>query len=616
MSKVYDNWERLVASALRREQLWQLFHEQSRSPSLHSSDLDSSFNLSSALYDVAESPKSLTKLDSFPFDLEDVLKVSGELLGKGTYGSTYKAEMDNGITIVVKRLNSASISESEFKRHMEIVGRVRHENVVALLAYYSSKDEKLMLYDHYGCSVSALLHGGSGENRAYVNWETRLMIAIGAARGISQIHRQNGGTLVHGDIKSSNIFLNSYQYGCVSNLGLASMIERSIKASSYHAPEVKNTLNLSQASDVYSFGVLLLELLTCKSLTSFKSVKRPRLIAEVFDVSLLNNPTIKKQMIKMFEIGLSCLAKSPKKRPKMFKVEEVMEYIGGISLVQKLVLFNYGYRVFDLENLLDAFAERLGIGMTGISYKLRLQNGTRIVVKRVTGVDVYDKDIRQHIKTIGRTRHENVAELKACYCYSSDEILLVYNYYNQDNVSTMLHGERSYAQDRAPLNWEARVKIAMGAARGIAHIHSRDNFKLVHGNIKASNIFLNKRQFGLVADLGLAKFKNSMNLSEYCAPEVTDTREASQASDVFSFGVFLLELVSRKSPEWILKDSKIMSPRELVDTELLQYQNMDAMVRLLRIAKNCVAIVPAERPKMAEVVNVLEDISGIARKSD
>ncbi|XP_073141917.1 probable inactive receptor kinase At3g08680 isoform X2 [Henckelia pumila] len=186
MSRTYDNWERLVAAVLKKEQLWQLFHQQSRSTSFCSdaSDLSSSFDLSSPIHDVpfdlswpgASSPHrklfedAVAKLRLLPklifisdfsldFVLEDVLRASSKLLGRGTFGSVYAASMDNGISIAVKRLKLLSILEQDFKKHMEIVGEIRHENVVPLRAYLSSKDEKLMLYDYYyKGSVSALLH--------------------------------------------------------------------------------------------------------------------------------------------------------------------------------------------------------------------------------------------------------------------------------------------------------------------------------------------------------------------------------------------------------------------------------------------------------------------------
>lgn len=94
------------------------------------------------------------------FDLEDLLRASAEVLGKGTYGTTYKAALEDATTVVVKRLKQVTVGKREFEQQMEMVGRIRHDNVAALRAYYYSKEEKLMVYDFYEqSSVSAMLHG-------------------------------------------------------------------------------------------------------------------------------------------------------------------------------------------------------------------------------------------------------------------------------------------------------------------------------------------------------------------------------------------------------------------------------------------------------------------------
>ncbi|KAL0298398.1 UNVERIFIED_CONTAM: putative inactive receptor kinase [Sesamum radiatum] len=665
MSAIYDNWERLVGAVLRKQQLWELFHDHSRSPSILSeaSDFSSSFNLSSRFHDLSfdfanESFASLRRVSvklvlisdfSPAFDVKDVCMASAELLGMGTFGSTFKAAMDNGLSIVVKRLSkSVSISEPEFKRHMDIVGKVRHENVVALRACYSCEDERLMLYDYYSKgSVHAFLHGQIVQEQSQFDWEARLRTAIGAARGIAAIHAQNGGKLAHGNIKASNIFLNPQQWGCVSDLGLANMIGTILTPTARcYAPEVKNTRDVSQASDVYSFGILLLELLTRKSPVHFpgpkavdlvklvSSVKSKERAAKVFDAELLTYATIRDQAVEMLQIGMTCVAKSIKKRPKM---SEVVLMLSGISTImlgshhvsvqRNLVFLEDANPTFDLEDMLRASAEVLGKGTFGTSYKAILEDGTTVVVKRLKDVTVTFDDFQQHMKVIGRIRHENVAELRA-YHFSSDEKLLVYDYYNQERLSALLHGKKDTG--KIPLGWKTRLKIAVGAARGIAHIHRQDGGKLVHGNIKSSNIFLDGQKYSIVSDAGLAKVTNPirrsiMRITGYCAPEVTDTRKVSQASDVYSFGVLLLELVSGRPPQWTTGDGEVILlvnwiqtllhnewTDEVIDVVLLKYKNEEeAMVQVLQIALNCVTIVPQRRPRMTEVVKLLEEISGI-----
>lgn len=282
------------------------------------------------------------------FDLEDLLRASAEVLGKGTFGTTYKAALEDSTTVVVKRLKE-SVGRKDFEQQMEVVGNIRHENVAPLRAYYYSKDEKLMVYDFYSQgSASLMLHAKRSADRIPLDWETRLRIAIGAARGIAHIHGQSGGKLVHGNIKSSNIFLNSQGFGCISDLGLTTIMSPIampiMRAAGYQPSEVTDSRKVSQATDVYSFGVLLLELLTGKSPTHatgttehvhlvrwVHSVVREEWTAEVFDVELLRYPNIEEEMVEMLQIGLSCVSRMPEQRPKMAEVVKMVEGIRRVN---------------------------------------------------------------------------------------------------------------------------------------------------------------------------------------------------------------------------------------------------------------------------------------------
>ncbi|KAM7255671.1 hypothetical protein ACFE04_008569 [Oxalis oulophora] len=282
---------------------------------------------------------------SLAFDLEDLLRASAEVLGKGVFGTTYRAALEDATTVVVKRLKEVVVPKREFEQHMEIVGGMRHENVTPLRAFYYSKDEKLMVYDYYNQgSVFAMLHGKKGEGKISLDWETRLGIAIGTARGIAYIHTQNGGKLVHGNVKALNIFLNSQGYGCVSDIGLSTLMNPMsppvMRAAGYRAPEVNDSRKATQASDVYSYGVLILELLTGKSpmhptggeevvnlVRWVNSVVREEWTAEVFDIALLRYPNIEEEMVEMLQIGMSCAVRMPEQRPKMADVVKMVENI-------------------------------------------------------------------------------------------------------------------------------------------------------------------------------------------------------------------------------------------------------------------------------------------------
>ncbi|CAI0423594.1 unnamed protein product [Linum tenue] len=124
------------------------------------------------------------------YDLEDLLRASAEVLGKGRYGTSYKAVLEDGTAVVVKRLKELVVGKREFELQMEIVGKMSHHpNVLPLRAYYYSRDEKLLVFNYFPFgNFSSLLHGNKGFGGNEVDWETRVNICLGAARGIAHIH--------------------------------------------------------------------------------------------------------------------------------------------------------------------------------------------------------------------------------------------------------------------------------------------------------------------------------------------------------------------------------------------------------------------------------------------
>ncbi|KAF8014534.1 hypothetical protein BT93_H0372 [Corymbia citriodora subsp. variegata] len=275
------------------------------------------------------------------FDLEDLLRASAEVLGKGTFGTAYKAVLEAGTTVAVKRLKDVNVAPKEFKEKIEAVGAMDHQNLVPLRAYYYSNDEKLLVYDYMPMgSLSALLHGSKGAGRTPLNWEIRSAIALGAARGIEYLHSQ-GPNVSHGNIKSSNILLTTSYDARVSDFGLAHLVGPSAtpnQVAGYRAPEVTDPRRVSQKADVYSFGVLLLELLTGKApihaLLNEEGVDLPRWVqsivreewtSEVFDLELLRYQNIEEEMVQLLQLAIDCATQYPDKRPSISEVRSQIE---------------------------------------------------------------------------------------------------------------------------------------------------------------------------------------------------------------------------------------------------------------------------------------------------
>ncbi|KAK6122410.1 hypothetical protein DH2020_043852 [Rehmannia glutinosa] len=282
-----------------------------------------------------------------------------------------------------------------------------------------------------------------------------------------------------------------------------------------------------------------------------------------------------------------------------------------------LVFFGEDVEIFSLRELLQAFAEVLGKGVIGSTYKAYFDSGVEVIVKRLKNVCVSEEEFRGKIEEVGSLVHENLEPLRG-YFYGRDEKLLLYEPMSEGSLSALLHGNK-----KQQLSWEIRVKIALGIASGIEYLHSVSP-KTTHGNIKSSNIFLTDYYEARVSEFGLTQLVSSLsNLNGYRAPEVTDTRKISQQADIYSFGVLLLELLTRKAPDIVLAEEGVELPNtvqsvvqekwttEVFDSGLLRFGNIEEkMVQFLHLAISCTDRNPDRRPSMVEVTRRIKEIRG------
>ncbi|CAI8609296.1 unnamed protein product [Vicia faba] len=267
------------------------------------------------------------------YTLEQLMRASAELLGRGSVGTTYKAVMDSKGILTVKRLDagkSGVMSGEEFQKHMEIVGRLRHPNLVPLKAFFQAKGERLVIYDFQpNGSLFNLVHGSRSARAKPLHWTSCLKIAEDVAHGLAYIHQVS--SLIHGNLKSSNVLLGGDFEACITDYCLAFLMDSSFTedpdSAAYQAPEVRKSYRrASSKSDVYAFGVLLLELLTGKH-PSKHPFLAPMELQDWVRAMRDDDFSEDNRLEMLTEVASICSATSPEQRPAMWQVLKMIQGI-------------------------------------------------------------------------------------------------------------------------------------------------------------------------------------------------------------------------------------------------------------------------------------------------
>ncbi|XP_044498140.1 probable leucine-rich repeat receptor-like serine/threonine-protein kinase At3g14840 [Mangifera indica] len=270
-------------------------------------------------------------------------------------------------------------------------------------------------------------------------------------------------------------------------------------------------------------------------------------------------------------------------------------------------------------------AHKIGEGGFGPVYKGTLADGTVIAVKQLSSKSKQgNREFVNEIGMISALQHPNLVKLHGC-CVEGNQLMLIYEYLENNSLARALFGPEEH---QLKMDWPTRHKICVGIARGLAHLHGESRLKIVHRDIKATNVLLDKDLNPKISDFGLAKLDEEENTHistriagtlGYMAPEYAMRGYLTDKADVYSFGVVALEIVSGRSNgsfrpkeerayllDWVhvLKEEENLM--ELVDPRLGSDFNEKEVMAVINVALLCTATSSAVRPTMSEVVSMLE----------
>eukprot|EP00253_Pinus_taeda_P011691 PITA_11691 len=292
----------------------------------------------------------------------------------------------------------------------------------------------------------------------------------------------------------------------------------------------------------------------------------------------------------------------------------LLEYTSG-SPVQ------FSYK--QLQHSTRNFMEKLGSGGFGTVYKGELPNKTIVAVKQLEGIEQGERQFRMEVANISSTHHLNLVRLIG-FCSEGRHRLLVYEFMKNSSLDTFLFS--SSDQSRI-LDWDKQFGIALGTARGIAYLHEECRDCIVHCDVKPENILLDDNFSAKVSDFGLSKLisrkgrrKRSMTSVRgtrgYLAPEWLANLPITTKSDVFSYGMVLLEIISgkrnfdtltsrrKKFSLWAFEEFESGNILNITDEKLGRDLNIDEVNRALQVSFWCIQEHPSQRPTMGKVVQM------------
>lgn len=287
--------------------------------------------------------------------IQDILDAPGEVVGKSSYGTFYRASIkrssagDGSVgasdaVMLLRFVRPVCIGRSEeIMPVIRVIGFVRHPNLVPLVSFYvGPRGEKLFIHPFYAAgNLAQFLKGGSTESKLSNRWEIIYNISLGIASGLDHLHNGLQKPLIHGNLKSKNVMLDSDLRPHLSDFGLHLLLRpvavqgmfEALTIEGYKSPELIKMKEASRETDIYSLGIILLELLTRKDAASCRLLVLNQKMSDVFSTDLVSERnaqsfSIEALLRRFYQLAMACCSPSPALRPDIKQVIKKLEEIG------------------------------------------------------------------------------------------------------------------------------------------------------------------------------------------------------------------------------------------------------------------------------------------------
>ncbi|XP_044336122.1 senescence-induced receptor-like serine/threonine-protein kinase [Triticum aestivum] len=326
--------------------------------------------------------------------------------------------------------------------------------------------------------------------------------------------------------------------------------------------------------------------------------------------------SIKVLLVGVTFCGVPHFSSTKPQQPHCRDTEDYAMYEEETPLHIDIRRFTYA----ELKHITNDFNSIVGKGGFGTVYHGTMENADEVVVKVLMETSIAEStDFLPEVQTLSKVHHKNLVTLQG-YCQNKC-LALIYDFMPRGNLQQLLREGEDYS-----LNWEQRLHIALDSAQGLEYLHESCTPSIVHRDVKTANILLDKNLVGIIADFGLSRAFNDAHTHistvaagtlGYLDPEYHATFQLTTKTDVYSFGIVLLEIITGKPPvlmdpqtyhlpNWVRQKIAKGSIQDIVDKKLLDQYDTSSLQSVVDLAMNCVESAAMDRPTMTEVVSRLK----------